>query len=240
MKFFDYKFILLLGLTLVVYFIYRELEYLRTKVEKLETDIKNTDKLECKIKPEPEILEKSENSGNMEIKKTPINIKMDLSSSSSSPKLNNINQEQNVETNIVEAEKVTNYDIISGTSESESESELYSDDSGHLEIYSNDNECFDENQQSLIESVEAVKKEKQVEVIEVNNIPELVMDLSNVTFDLPVVDNNMSYDNLDKLKMPEIKKMAEGKNISLTKKVGTMQKQKTKKELIDELLNKDF
>jgi len=233
MKFFDYKFILLLGLTLVVYFIYRELEYLRTKVEKLETDIKNTNKLECKIDPEPEILEKS---GNLEIKKTPINIKMDLSSSASSPKLNNIKQEQNVETNIVEAEKVINYDIISGTSESESESELYSDDSGHLEIYSNDNECFDENQQSLIESVEAVKKEKQVEVIEVNNIPELVMDLSNVTFDLPETNTNISYDSLDKLKMPEIKKMAEGKNISLTKKVGTMQKQKTKKELIEEIL----
>jgi len=39
MKFFDYKFLILLGLTLVVYFIYREVEYLRSKVIKIETEI---------------------------------------------------------------------------------------------------------------------------------------------------------------------------------------------------------
>ena len=40
MKFFDYKFLILLGLTLVVYFIYREVEYLRSKVDKLEIELK--------------------------------------------------------------------------------------------------------------------------------------------------------------------------------------------------------
>jgi hypothetical protein len=41
MKIFDYKFIILLGLTLVVYFIYREVEYLRSKINKIEKDINN-------------------------------------------------------------------------------------------------------------------------------------------------------------------------------------------------------
>ncbi len=41
MKLFDYKFLILLGLTLVVYFIYREVEYLRGKVDKIESEIKN-------------------------------------------------------------------------------------------------------------------------------------------------------------------------------------------------------
>lgn len=41
MKIFDYKFLILLGLSLVVYFIYREVEYLRTKVDKLEKELKN-------------------------------------------------------------------------------------------------------------------------------------------------------------------------------------------------------
>ena len=36
MKFFDYKFLFLLGLTLSIYFIYREVEYLREKIDKLE------------------------------------------------------------------------------------------------------------------------------------------------------------------------------------------------------------
>lgn len=41
MKIFDYKFLILLGLSLVVYFIYREVEYIRAKVDKLEKEIKN-------------------------------------------------------------------------------------------------------------------------------------------------------------------------------------------------------
>jgi hypothetical protein len=41
MKFFDYKFIILLGLTIVVYFIYREIEYLRIKINRIEKDIIN-------------------------------------------------------------------------------------------------------------------------------------------------------------------------------------------------------
>jgi hypothetical protein len=39
MRFFDYKFLILLGLTLVVYFIYREVEYLRVKINKIETEL---------------------------------------------------------------------------------------------------------------------------------------------------------------------------------------------------------
>lgn len=53
MKFFDYKFLILLGLTLVVYFIYREVEYLREKVDKLErtlnSNVKPDNKLESVI-----------------------------------------------------------------------------------------------------------------------------------------------------------------------------------------------
>lgn len=44
MKFFDYKFLILLGLTLVVYFIYREVEYLREKVDKIERTFKSNSK----------------------------------------------------------------------------------------------------------------------------------------------------------------------------------------------------
>jgi hypothetical protein len=59
MKIFDYKFLILLGLSLVVYFIYREVEYLRVKVDKLEKDFKNksdnllTNKNNIQTTPEP-------------------------------------------------------------------------------------------------------------------------------------------------------------------------------------------
>ena len=41
MKFFDYKFLILLGLSLVVYFIYREVELIRSKVDKIEKELQN-------------------------------------------------------------------------------------------------------------------------------------------------------------------------------------------------------
>ena len=39
MKLFDYKFLILLGLTLVVYFIYREILDLKTKISTLENKV---------------------------------------------------------------------------------------------------------------------------------------------------------------------------------------------------------
>ena len=80
MKIFDYKFIILLGLTLVVYFIYREVEYLRSKINKIEKDISNinvstndTNKLTQPTKmisiplttPYPVVSEKSERDSGM-------------------------------------------------------------------------------------------------------------------------------------------------------------------------------
>ena len=41
MKLFDYKFLILLGLTLVVYFMFREIIDLRNKIDTLESQIKN-------------------------------------------------------------------------------------------------------------------------------------------------------------------------------------------------------
>lgn len=78
MRFFDYKFLILLGLTLVVYFIYREVEYLRDKVEKLENEVKNN-KLEGDKNPVLEekkfpvlALPKKNESISIEMTKTPL------------------------------------------------------------------------------------------------------------------------------------------------------------------------
>lgn len=67
MRFFDYKFLILLGLTLVVYFIYREVEYLREKVDKLERAVNSNpksieqtenDKIESVVNSKPVLEEK--------------------------------------------------------------------------------------------------------------------------------------------------------------------------------------
>ncbi len=60
MKIFDYKFLILLGLSLVVYFIYREVEYLRAKVDKLEKEVKaKSDNLITDKSSAPNILEQN-------------------------------------------------------------------------------------------------------------------------------------------------------------------------------------
>ncbi len=60
MKIFDYKFLILLGLSLVVYFIYREVEYLRAKVDKLEKELKaKSDNLITDKSSAPIILEQN-------------------------------------------------------------------------------------------------------------------------------------------------------------------------------------
>ena len=46
MKFFDYKILFLLGLTIVIYFIYKEIENIRTRISTLENEIKNKPTLE--------------------------------------------------------------------------------------------------------------------------------------------------------------------------------------------------
>ena len=41
MKLYDYKFLILFGLTFVIYFIYKEIEYLRNKILKIESSLLN-------------------------------------------------------------------------------------------------------------------------------------------------------------------------------------------------------
>jgi hypothetical protein len=57
MKLFDYKFLILLGLTIVVYFMYREINMINSRVYKLEEQSKNLslEKQENKLELKPEI-----------------------------------------------------------------------------------------------------------------------------------------------------------------------------------------
>jgi hypothetical protein len=120
--------------------------------------------------------------------------------------------------------------------------------SNHIAIYSNDNEHFDETQNSLLESIESVKRKKELqtdidkieeksqEMIKVEtNIDDLIASLSIS----PKRDNTTSQYSetcLDKMKVNDLKKIAEKKNITFSKKINGIQKNKTKKELIDEIL----
>jgi hypothetical protein len=266
MKFFDYKFLILLGLTLVIYLIYREVDYLRNKVSKIENEL-NQKKL-------------IEENKTLQIKNNP-NLQPIVESKQFLQPIVESKQflQPIVESNVIHAkspEKIINIDLVSQTidklkdetSSYEEEqnisttTDLESESSKHLAIYSNDNEQFDSAQNSLIDSVEATKfnvenpdlkttmnniindltseseksnKSKQEAIEEI--IMEKEKQLSEMS---PKSDkkNKITEAELNEKKLGDIKDMAIKLGITVTKKINGQQRVKTKQDLISEILLK--
>jgi hypothetical protein len=212
MKFFDYKFLILLGLTLVVYFIYREVEYLRSKVIKIETEI-NQKKItlnepnlrEHNVIPQEiiskptlqkpvEIIPPSIKNNNIPSKSPEKIISLDLVSQSIQQKnfCNNSRENKNI-TTISEENKNTTTNVESESSSEDNKNTttvVESESSKHLAIYSNDNEHYDSTQNSLIDSVEATK-------FNVEN-PDLKSTMNNI------IDNLSSEKEINQKEINEI------------------------------------
>jgi hypothetical protein len=291
MKFFDYKFLILLGLTLVVYFIYREVEYLRSKVNKIETEI-NQKKISNE--PVPKQLEskqvlqlpvqtasKTLESVNRPVLQLPVQTAPKTLESVNRPVLQLPVQtapKQNLQIPIIKnvtparsPEKIISLDLVSQTihkqdSSSEEEhdvsttTELQSESSKHLAIYSNDNEQFDSAQNSLIDSVEATKfniqnpdlKSTMDNIIndltsdsEISNkskqeaINEIIMEKEKQLSEMSPKSDRQSYElELNEKKLSDLKDIAIKLGITMSKKINGQQRQKTKQDLISEILLK--
>lgn len=268
MKIFDYKFIILLGLTLVVYFLYKELEFLRGKIDKIEHMVKTNEplpkleesKLVLALPPKPASPVKNTTDSLMLVSKSPKLITIDMtptvandSSQKASPKgPHRVSPKASPGVSRGVSPKVSNKnsEIEMPTLENLSD-KIHTDTtevSNHIAIYSNDNEQFDETQNSLLESIESAKRKKeqqtdidckqlgeQTMVNVETNIDDLIASLS-ASPRRDLTTSQYSETGLDKLKVNDLKKIAEKKNITFSKKINGMQKNKTKKELIDEIL----
>ena len=299
MKFFDYKILLLLGLTIVIYFIYKEIENIRTRITAIENEIKNKPTLENKHDVVPEN-------------------KHDVVPENKHDVVPENKHDVILTTNIQTIPtKIINVDMFSTTTHTNdnlkktsvsSRSSSRSSSSKHLAIYSNDNEPYELTQNSLLESLkfdynDKLKSDKSHEsseifnnisnfdilipnmehqVVEVtlsdsivettsdnqfieanvqnelveattsdqvigsaicNQVVETTSDIHVVnTLSEQVVESNIieqpkyTKEHLDKLKIPELKKIAESKKIPLSYKSGKQQKLKNKQELINEIL----
>lgn len=192
MKIFDYKFLILLGLSLVVYFIYREVEYLRGKVDKLEKELKGkspdlvdftqpkaiTNKPLLAL-PKPPGIETTQEITKPEIVLNVI--QSEPGSSKPSPKVINVDMSPSKATEPsgfesgVKLTKMANKQKTQTDSESNSESSS----SKHLAIYSNDNEQYDETQNSLLESIESNKLELNFDYAE-KPIPKIETNVNEI------------------------------------------------------------
>jgi hypothetical protein len=266
MKIFDYKFIILLGLTLVVYFIYREVEYLRSKINKIEKDIhsnklsqeplkivnvKPTEKITETITPELPVEQKTKVSveeTNDNVLLQPIKVSTQYQNIIDNDQslfgvcsvnipyidphllMNFKNELSNMELNIISdtvinaddliqlpdnTKKINNLIIIDEDVSEHCEITKQSSPS-HLAVYSNENESCEDK---------------------VNNTHDDKPDFNYDGIKESQPDNNdLVIEKLDKYKLIEIKKIAEGRKININKKVNGAYKPKTKNELIMEII----
>jgi hypothetical protein len=191
MKLFDYKFLILFGLTFVLYFIYKEVEYLRAKILKLESTLLNNKLIDNEIK-NVQINERS-NSSQGKLESTLSNIKRSFTLDNE-PELFSL--QDLLFPNFLPKTKIINVDLSKNDIViSESESSV---SSKHVAIYSNDNEQYDDKTCSLLDKKESEELEEPEKDKEVKYDRESLMKLT-----------------LDKLR-----KMARDKNINLVKENG--------------------
>ena len=304
MKFFDYKILLLLGLTIVIYFIYREIENIRNRITTLENEIKNKPTLENN------------------------NLENNTTNQPNQPNTIILDVKQDIDLTI--PTKVINMDMYSTTThlidtnfKHSITSSKHSTSSKHLAIYSNDNDPYELTQNSLLESlkfdynnassenfnnisnfdilipnidhqlidttsennlidttlennlVETTSEDQPNETNTNNNLVETTSEnnLIDTTLEKNLIEttsedqpnetntnnnlvettsedqpnetnnnlveiNKYTKEYLNKLKLPELKKIAELKKITITHKIGKQQKPKNKQELINDILLK--
>lgn len=151
MKLFDYKLILLIALTFVIYFMYRELQSLNQRIEKVEKNVEELPRKQLQHNPEPQFINFEQPSN---IMNNMINHMEENNVHNISPQINNsianTLETNTLETNTLETKNNLNdilpNDTCSISTEDEDSEELQQMNQDNMleaedavEIYSNDN-----------------------------------------------------------------------------------------------------
>ena len=249
MQLLDFKILILLGLAIVIYFLYKELETHRERLRLCEEKIKelkylsqNTEFLNENYK-----VNSIENTEFLNDKNKNLSILLPIKTLNQSVK-------QIIETSLEETSSENSEIIKLSPSKNNTEFKIESD-TKHLEIYSNDNDnnlettisdsllisksnnnleiySNDNNLETTISDSLIISKSENLSTLKNTNNTE-ISDLEQKI----VINNNEKNDlnTLSKLKLIELQNIAKNKNLSLDKKVNGHQKKKTKQDLINEL-----
>lgn len=226
MKLFDYKFLILLVLVLVVYFLYRELLDLKSKMKTLENNLSNNVKKIEQIN-DPLVQETNEISNN-ELFRIPLPL----------PPQN------------LEVKKMEESNVILETKEDSEEDEILSGE--NLAIYSNDNdktntyslgdsselEVSEINELEVSEDIEIGKDEeekKKIILVKSEGDNNLKDSSEKSSLNTGIVIDNLPISDMVKLKLNELQCYAEEIAIDLINK--EKNKKKTKSELSNEIFN---
>lgn len=263
MKLFDFKFLILLGLTLVVYFMYKEIDIQRERIQQLEDTYKslldkdhNHEEDEVlslppppqknllinkkdKIIADPIIIPEPVIKLEPVIKPEPV-IKQDIVVIDVAPEIpsktvNNLKLE--LPSKMIKKTSDTTEEetetTTTSSSNSNTEEKVEVLNNNHLEIYSNDNENIDET------SISDTLINKDISKKSSESLEDILNNLELNNLDLEINEKKspkIDITSLSKLKLGELQDLAKKDNINLDKKVNGVNKKKTKQELIDEII----
>jgi hypothetical protein len=258
MKVFDYKFLILLALSLIVYFLYRELENLRSKMNNVTEKIDDVNETFSNITKTVQVHQKAillitNKSKNLleNKKKLKKSIKKTLEEYKDykedkeeiiqillpNPPMQKLKQEDNISVNVELPNSSCNLTTI--------DSESYSNTSEQIEIYSNDDDkislASEEGKKNHMVEIEGTNGGLKFELNYTSVPPNTPQDIDLIdesNEESPMTKEQPTISELMRNKLPELQDMAEKMEISLLKDVNGKEKRKTKLELAEDILVK--
>jgi len=254
MKVFDYKFLILLALSLIVYFLYRELENLRSKMNNVTEKIDDVNETFSNVTKTVQVHQKAillitnKSRNLLENKKKlikPLKRRIEepkqeiIEIPLPKPPIKNLKleqQEDNISVNVELPNSSCNLTTV--------DSESYSNTSEQIEIYSNDDDkislASEEEKKNHLVEIEGTNDELNFELnytVPLNTQQDTnLIDESNE--ESPMNKESPTISELMRNKLPELQDMAEKMEISLLKEVNGKEKRKTKLELAEDILVK--
>ncbi len=255
MKVFDYKFLILLALSLIVYFLYRELENLRSKMNNVTEKIDEVNETFNNVTKTVQVHQKAillitnkskkllENKKNLikPLKRTVEEPKEEIIQiplpKPPVQKLQQKQQEDNISVNVELPNSSCNLSTV--------DSESYSNTSEQIEIYSNDDDkislASEEEKKNHLVKIEGTEDGLNFELNYTpvpSNIPQDTDLIDESNEESPMNKEPPTISELMRNKLPELQDMAEKMEISLLKDVNGKEKRKTKLELAEDILVK--
>jgi hypothetical protein len=235
MKIFDYKFLLTLGLSLIVYFLYREIDILTKRVATLEQSTKEKKKIELIDLPPPP----SETNNEIIMKKTDqLNVEQKMVEQQMVEQLmveeysndNNVNiySHDNLHTNTNDHDTLMVESILNMVKDELDNNNIIEIDI-NIEPVVSTNEVSEHHVYVVDKHNDEIEEPALVEQIEESdNDSDMVLIRENTS-------NKLSLESLNKKKLDELQELASKYNIEINNESG---KKKKKADLAEEIFNK--
>ena len=264
MKLFDFKFLILLGLTLVVYFMYKEIDIQRERIQQLEDSYGRLLDKDHNHQEEDEVLSlPPPPQKNVLINKKDKIIPDPINNSEPINKPDTIiNPEPIIKQDIVVIDVAPEIPIktvnnlklelpskmikkTSDTTEEETETTTSSSSDSNTEekaevLNNNHLEIYSNDNENVDEtSISDTLINKDISKKSSESLEDILNNLELNNLDLEINEKNspkIDITSLSKLKLGELQDIAKKENINLDKKVNGVNKKKTKQELIDEII----